>query len=82
MPLKFNKLTKEFKHYITIFEVDFGTLHWHCLPSTSMAAALPSLPAFDISEVQNSSAHWKKWLQRFENFITVLDIKDDTRIFT
>ena len=44
-----------------------------------MAAALPSFPAFDISDDQNASIRWKKWIQRFENFIIALDVKDDTR---
>lgn len=29
--------------------------------------------------MKNSSVRWKKWLQRFENVIIALDIKDDTR---
>ena len=44
-----------------------------------MEATLPSFPAFDITDDQNSSSRWKKWLQRFENFIVALDIKDNTR---
>ena len=44
-----------------------------------MATALQSFPAFDVNEDQTSSIHWKKWLQRFENLIVALDMKDDTR---
>lgn len=44
-----------------------------------MANSLPSFPAFDLNDDLNSSVRWKKWLQRFENFIVVLDVKDDTR---
>ena len=46
---------------------------------SNMATALPSFPAFDVNEDQASSIRWKKWLLRFENFIVVLDIQDDTR---
>lgn len=46
---------------------------------TSMAAAVPSFPTFDIDKDQASSIRWKKCLQCFENFIVAPDIKDDQR---
>lgn len=44
-----------------------------------MATALPPFPSFNVDEEQNASIRWKKWLQRFENFLIALNIKDETR---
>lgn len=41
---------------------------------------LPAFPQFVVHEDHSSvGVRWKKWLQRFENFLLAMDIKDDTR---
>ena len=43
-----------------------------------MAPTLPLLPAFDTEPI-NSAHRWKKYLQRFENLLAALDLKEDRR---
>lgn len=41
---------------------------------------LPAFPQFFLHEDHSSvGVRWKKWLQRFENFLLSMDINDDMR---
>ena len=41
---------------------------------------LPSVPPFSVGDNPISvGAHWDEWLDRFENFLAAMDIKDATR---
>ena len=45
-----------------------------------MASSLPSFPPFDVDEDQSSiGPRWSKWVNRFDNFLTALNITDDAR---
>ena len=45
-----------------------------------MAKSLPSFPPFDLSEDQTSiGQRWNKWVRKFENFLTAMNIADDAR---
>nr|CAH0108459.1 unnamed protein product [Daphnia galeata] len=45
-----------------------------------MASSLPSFPPFDVEEDQSSlGPRWSKWVNRFDNFLTALNITDDAR---
>jgi hypothetical protein len=45
-----------------------------------MAKSLPSFPTFDLSEDQTSiGQRWNKWVRKFENFLSAMNIADDAR---
>ena len=45
-----------------------------------MAKSLQSFPPFDLSEDQTSiGQRWNKWVRKFENFLTAMNIADDAR---
>ena len=42
--------------------------------------SVPSFPQFDVhADEANLGPRWTKWLERFERFMCVADVKDDTR---
>ena len=42
-------------------------------------AAIPTFPEFDTLDQSNLAIRWEKYLLRFNNLITAMDIKDDSR---
>ena len=42
-------------------------------------AAIPTFPEFDTLDQSNLAIRWEKYLMRFNNLITAMDIKDDSR---
>ena len=42
-------------------------------------AAISAFPEFDTLDQSNLAIRWEKYLQRFNNLITAMDIKDDSR---
>ena len=45
-----------------------------------MAHALPAFPVFDVEGDQHGlNLRWQEYIERFQNFLLALNIKDDTR---
>ena len=45
-----------------------------------MAHALPAFPAFGVEGDQHGlNLRWQEYIERFQNFLLALNIKDDTR---
>ena len=45
-----------------------------------MAVSLPDFPSFDIhTELSATGLRWKKWVERFENLLVVIDIAEAKR---
>ena len=47
---------------------------------STMAHALPAFPAFDVEGDQHGlNLRWQEYIERLQNFLLALNIKDDTR---
>lgn len=44
-----------------------------------MAAALPTFPAFDVTDTSTQAARWKKWLSRFRNLLVAMNVAGKKR---
>ncbi len=45
-----------------------------------MAVQLPPFPQFDLSDPATLGPRWKKWLSRYENFTTAMNITEAARL--
>lgn len=44
-----------------------------------MMAAIPPFPEFDIKNRSNLDVRWKKYLKRFNNLVTAMNLRDASR---
>ena len=44
-----------------------------------MASSLPPFPPFDLSDRNTMGVRWQKWVRRFENLMTGMNITDAAR---
>ena len=42
-------------------------------------ASLPVFPSFDVHMDGNPGPRWKKWLEKFQRFLIVCNVSDDSR---
>ena len=52
---------------------------WHLSQVSKMASNLPPFPPFDLSDKNTVGVRWQKWVRRFENLMTGMNITNAVR---